>query len=176
MALKCEKIYVFKKPTKQIMTSLENVKFRLTWGGEYLDFRFNESKNYILPETGSTSLLNKMTIRPYTIKLFIDLSKKASEFMVFGGKELQSADSVIIRWYIDYHRMIADLEEKGKIITGKSTNVLSISSLRFLFTDPENKKIFGSTFYEFDSLGTTMFTELSAAIEKLWVKDASKKN
>ena len=40
----------------------------------------------------------------------------------------------------------------------------------------ENKKIFGSTFYEFDSLGTTMFTELSAAIEKLWVKDASKKN
>ena len=161
----------------------ENVKFRLQWGGEYLDFRLNEPKDYIIPEKGSVSLLNSSKlIVPYTIKSFINLSKGASKFMVFGAtlsKNISAIfDCIGLVSYKDWSRMISDLEKEGKVITVKSLNVLSESGLRFSFKDSANIKVFGPSLYEFDSLGTTMFVELGDAIETLWktVKDAQEKS
>ena len=156
-------------------------KFRLEWGGEYLDFRLNEERTYLIPERGSVSLLqDSKLVVPQDAESFVKLASSASQFHVFEGPN--GADLLPVNFFgwialishKDYLRMISDLEKVGKVLVIKSINVLSVSEKRFQFKDSEAIQKCGNVLYEIDSLGTTMFAKLSKTIETMWTKSQLK--
>ena len=196
MALKFERVFVrnlqssnsdLRDFTPEIITEIigetckTEPKFRLEWGGEYLDFRLNEGRTYLIPERGSVSLLqNSAMVVPQNAKSFVSLAASASQFFVFEGPKgvnllpINFFDVIQVVGSKDYPKMLSDLEKAKKVRTAKSTNVLSVSGQRFQFEDPDAVCIYGPVFYEADSLGTTMFVKLSKTIETMWTKSQLK--
>lgn len=165
--------------------------FRLTWGGEYFDFSYDVIAFH--PIEGKSSLLTgeRVTIKPYTIREFIELTKGANYLTVFslpGGLQFTPLsdmeykymtkqnsymfDFVKIYQYIDYNELLVQLEERGYVTTRSSQNLIATIDKRFELT-PKAIQVFPlfqqyEGYYEADCLGTTLHEHLTKHMEKLW--------
>ena len=183
MAFRTERVYLsHSSPNKtEIKNVIEKIKevylgevearFRIEWGGEYLDLRITED-NIIIPDRGSRSIFSSSVFfTTYEPETLVKILKNATRFSVFEGPkqvDLTSFtffDTIKILRYKDYPRMICDLEKAGKVIVTTSNNLLSVSGKVFRFL---NHSKYGVIYYEVDSIGTSIFKDLTEDIEKMW--------
>lgn len=158
---------------------------KLTWKDKYVEFNYAKpeedpfSPKGFYPYSGSWEILGTdVPIQTYSISQFLDLYKTSDELIAVDSdtsnvgicNELfQTSD---VRWYVDYSRIISYLEEKRVIRTFASENWLSVDGRKFkikekaLYHVPLLKD-YVNEYYEVDSLGTMVCSDLTSLMELL---------
>ena len=160
---------------------------RLLWGDKYAEFKYAkdpEDKSFPMkgfyPHTGSNDILGEVVkIKLYTSPEFLNLYT-SSDFLVAldvdtsnvgACNELFSSSNVT--WYTDYSQLVTYLENSKYLRTKQTENWLSVDGRKFKL----NKKFvecvpqletYSQTYYEVDSLGTSLFSELTKFMEILY--------
>lgn len=181
MAFKYEKNYFRKNRGALPPTAIQKLKdarcpitIRLMWGGEYVDYGFGPQNLY--PIQGSAQKIDNGYAREMSVAGFSKLVRSATEIAILGIEDPHDLPPACRKWfdevkivkYKDYKKMIQDLHEKGIVEVCPTKNILSTSGLKFRWLSEPEFSIYGSHFYEVDSLGTTLFKNLSQAVEKEW--------
>ena len=196
MALKFEKVYQASKIElqsflevslilrKKILDELEKDEniiqpfIRLNWGAEYVDFSISDPRReYLFPQEGTTNGLSRTEIKERRLRDFHGLMSTCTSIQLFEkDMDLELGkyfDKAKIFHYKDYPRMISDLEKEGCVETIKSQNIMTVDGRRFKVTKKGKSLVPGlerHCYFEVDSLGTSMFIEMSKNIENLWHK------
>jgi hypothetical protein len=196
MALKFEKVYqaskldlnlflevslILRKKILEELKKDEDIKqpiIRLNWGAEYVDFSISDPRReYLFPQEGTTKGFQMTGVKEYKLREFHKLMSNCTRIQLFE-KDLNLElgkyfDKAKIFHYKDYPRMITDLEEEKCVETIKSQNIMTVDGRRFKVTKKGESLVPGlerHCFFEVDSLGTSMFIEMSKNIENLWLK------
>lgn len=158
---------------------------QLTWKDKYIEFHYAKpqedpfSPKGFYPYSGSWEILGSdVPIQTYTPAQFMELYEKADTLIAVNadtsnvGVCNELFDHSRVEWYQDYSKMISYLEEKNMIRTQPSENWLSVDGRKFkvrpnaLHYVPLLKDYINE-YYEVDSLGTMVCSELTAFIELL---------
>ena len=170
--------------------------FRVSWDGQYFDF--SHDHHIFHPTEGKSSLLAvgsgpKVSIKPYTIQEFLELTKDASQLTVFTPPDgLQFTPLADIKYmyqvsdrssdlfplvkmyrYTDYNKLLGDLEERGYISSITSQNLIASIDKRFQIMTKAVQLFpllqeYIDHFYEADCLGTELHKYLTIHMENLW--------
>lgn len=163
---------------------------RLLWGEEYVEFIFEDEKIY--PIEGSTSIIgfsphHKVSPVQHNIDEFLELIKTCSKFILIPNDDKTISeecekffDVVRIHRVEDYSSMVTELEKYGYVETVRSTNIMAVDERKFMLTEKaysalnhliiegKDKKInilrYANIAYEVDTLGTSLFSELTDII------------
>lgn len=138
----------------------------LDYDGLYVHFT-HDINGHIYPIHGSLSLLNtQVMLRDFKLEEFHHLSQSASKlsFDIDGSfldavKKFSASFTLVP--YIDYGKIITDLEKKKFLIVYKSQNILASDKRKFIMRDDPDE-------YEVDCLGTKMHSELTSKVLNLW--------
>lgn len=162
-----------------ITTETEDLRYpiiRLSWGSEYVDFIIsNPSRKLLFPQEGSEIVFRKwVQIKEYTFEEFYRLTPR-TYLQVFEQDFKLELDKyfkkIQINRYDDYPRMITDLENEEVVETIPSNNIMATDRRRFKFL-PKIKEIeqkaYTNEFYEVDTLGSSLFQELSHYVTSSW--------
>ena len=171
--------------------------FRVSWDGQYFDFSYDH--HIFHPIEGKSSLLARsadsgptIVIKQYTIQEFLELTKDASQLIVFifpeglqftplagitynyvseGNSDLFPI--VKIYKYTDYNKLLIKLEERGCISSIPSQNLIASIDKRFQITPKAVKlcpflKDYADHFYEADCVGTQLHRTFTILLEDVY--------
>lgn len=131
------------------------------------------------PQTGSWEILGTtIEIKKYDPETFIELYNKSTMLVAADidtsnvGSCNELFESSNVTWYTDYPTLVSFLDGKGYISTYISENWLSIDQRKFKINNKAKEiipylKNYGEL-YEVDSLGTTLFIDLTRSLELLY--------
>lgn len=158
---------------------------KLTWKDKHVEFNYAKpeedpfSPKGFYPYSGSWEILGRdVPIQTYSTSQFLDLYKTSDTLIAVDAdtsnvgtcNELFQTSEV--KWYVDYSKIISYLEEKKLIRTCSSSNWLSVDGRKFkikekaLYHVPLLKD-YVNKYYEVDSLGTMVCSDLTSLIELL---------
>lgn len=164
----------------RIIDISKNIK--LIWNDYFIEFKYSNDdipQKGFYPHRGSWELLGvSIEIKIYTIKEFIELYNTSSYLVAMNvdtsnigicNELFQKSD---VTWLTNYPKLISFLEDSGYVRTKYTENWLSIDGRKFKIEKIATEYIpqlgsYTNTYYEVDSLGTSIFVELTSYLEML---------
>lgn len=154
-------------------------------GEKFVNFNYlkKTSDEYIdpgfYPQTGSWEILGtSVELKKYDLESFIKLYDTATMLVAIDidtsnvGLCNELFESSTVTWYTDYPKLVNFLDNRGYLSTYISENWLSVDQRKFKINNKAKEiipylKNFGG-WYEVDSLGTTLFIDLTRSLELLY--------
>lgn len=168
----------------KILDISKNIK--LVWPDEkYIEFKYAKNSEFFNPEcgfypqNGSWEILGiNVEVKKYSLKEFLVLCKSSEKIIALDidtsniGLCNELFQNSNVTWYTDYSQLVSFLEKNGYLTTYITENWLSVDGRKFKLNKKSSDTIKllknYNSFYEVDSLGTTLFIELTKTLELLY--------